>query len=218
MNYVRFIISLHIIVAIFMVIPVHSQTEEEMLIDTKKNIKILFLGDSLTAGLGVDQSEAFPAVIERILGDKGYRNITVINAGISGSTTASAVSRVKWYARMRPDILFLALGANDGLRGLSLKSMEQNLDAAIEIALSSNMKVILASMEIPPNYGAEYTRDFRNVFRSVAKKHNIKLMPYLLKDVGGFGHLNQPDGIHPNADGYQIVAKNVISYILESLY
>lgn len=218
MNYVRFIISLHIIVAIFMVIPVHSQTEEEMLIDTKKNIKILFLGDSLTAGLGVDQSEAFPAVIERILGDKGYRNITVINAGISGSTTASAVSRVKWYARMRPDILFLALGANDGLRGLSLKSMEQNLDAAIEIALSSNMKVILAGMEIPPNYGAEYTRDFRNVFRSVAKKHNIKLMPYLLKDVGGFGHLNQPDGIHPNADGYKIVAKNVISYILESLY
>lgn len=218
MNYVRFIISLHIIVAIFMVIPVHSQTEESMLIGTKNNIKILFLGDSLTAGLGVDQSEAFPAIIESILGDKGYRNITVINAGISGSTTASAVSRLKWYAKMRPDILFLALGANDGLRGLSLKAMEQNLDAAIEIALSSNMKVILAGMEIPPNYGAEYTRDFRNVFKSVAKKHNIKLMPYLLKDVGGFGHLNQPDGIHPNADGYKIVAQNVISYILELLY
>ncbi|MBF0235877.1 MAG: arylesterase [Desulfamplus sp.] len=190
--------------------------------DAKKDVltrdrKILFLGDSLTAGFGVYPEEAFPNLVDMELKKRGYRNITVINAGISGSTTASAVSRLKWYARMKPDILFLALGANDGLRGLSLKAMEKSLNSAIEIALAAGMEIILAGMEIPPNYGPEYTRDFRNVFKSLAERHNITLMPYLLKDVGGFERLNQPDGIHPNAEGYKIIAVNVLPYILEKL-
>ncbi|MBF0260030.1 MAG: arylesterase [Desulfamplus sp.] len=190
--------------------------------DAKKDVltrdrKILFLGDSLTAGFGVYPEEAFPTLVDLELKKRGYRNITVINAGISGSTTASAVSRLKWYARMKPDILFLALGANDGLRGLSLKAMEKSLNSAIEIALAAGMEIILAGMEIPPNYGPEYTRDFRNVFRSLADRHNITLMPYLLKDVGGFERFNQPDGIHPNAEGYKIIAVNVLPYILEKL-
>ncbi|MBF0204610.1 MAG: arylesterase [Desulfamplus sp.] len=184
---------------------------------SKTDTKILFLGDSLTEGLGVKKEESFPSLVDNKLRQKGYRNITIINAGISGSTTASAVSRLKWHLRMKPDILFLALGANDGLRGLSLKAMEQNLNSAIEISLSARMTIILAGMEIPPNYGHEYIREFRNVFKSLADKHKITLMPYLLKDVGGIEHLNQSDGIHPNAEGYKIIADNVIPYIMEKL-
>lgn len=207
----------HIVSALLMVMPISVQAEGKMAAESKADIKILFLGDSLTAGFGVEQEEAFPTLIDQMLRKKGYSNITVINAGISGSTTASAVSRLKWHARMRPDILFLALGANDGLRGLSLTAMEQNLGSAIEIALAEGMDVILAGMELPPNYGAEYSSDFRNIFKSLAEKHKITLMPYLLKDVGGFEQLNQPDGVHPNSEGYKIIAANVLPYILEKL-
>ncbi|WP_080799643.1 arylesterase [Desulfamplus magnetovallimortis] len=178
-------------------------------------ITILFLGDSLTAGLGVEQDEAYPALLEKMLGEKGYEDLTLVNAGISGSTTASAISRLKWYSRVKPDILFLALGANDGLRGLSLEAMEKNLEKAIVAALESGMKVILAGMEIPPNYGPEYTSNFRNVFKLLSEKHNIFFMPFLLKDVAGEQKYNQADGIHPNAEGHKIIASNVFPYINE---
>lgn len=213
LNYICF----HTLLAILMVIPHSAHAEGEVAVEIKKETKILFLGDSLTAGFGVDQEEAFPTLIDQMLRQRGFSSITVINGGISGSTTASAVSRLKWYGRMKPDILFLALGANDGLRGLSLEAMEQNLGKAIDIALAAGMEVILAGMEIPPNYGERYTRDFRNCFRSLAEKKGVTLMPYLLKDVGGFADLNQPDGLHPNGEGYKIVARNVLPYILEKL-
>jgi len=207
----------HIISALLMVMPGSAKADGQMAVERRENRKILFLGDSLTAGFGVEQEEAFPTLIDQMLRQKGYLNITVINAGISGSTTASAVSRLKWYARMKPDILFLALGANDGLRGLSLKAMEQNLKSAIDIALAAGMEVILAGMEIPPNYGVEYSTNFRNVFKTIAEKQRVTLMPYLLKDVGGFEDLNQPDGVHPNAEGCKIIAVNVLPYIIEKL-
>jgi len=207
----------YIISALLMLIPGSAKADGQMGVEGGENRKILFLGDSLTAGFGVEQEEAFPTLIDQMLRQKGYLNITVINAGISGSTTASAVSRLKWYARMKPDILFLALGANDGLRGLSLKAMEQNLKSAIDIALAAGMEVILAGMEIPPNYGVEYSTNFRNVFKTIAEKQRVTLMPYLLKDVGGFEDLNQPDGVHPNAEGCKIIAVNVLPYIIEKL-
>jgi len=179
--------------------------------------RILFLGDSITAGLGVEKEQAYPHLVGEALRLKGYEDIHIINAGISGSTSASALSRLQWHSRIKPDILVLALGANDGLRGLSTQETKTNLDRAIQFALNQGIKVILAGMEMPPNYGSQYTKDFRNVFIELAQKHKISFMPFLLKDVGGVATLNQPDGIHPNPQGHQIIAKNMIPYILENL-
>jgi acyl-CoA thioesterase-1 len=183
----------------------------------KAESTILFLGDSLTAGYGVEPQEAFPALLTPLLFARGDNEVKLINAGISGSTTASALSRLKWYQRAKPDILFLALGANDGLRGLSLAAMEAHLDDTIKMALSSGMVVILAGMEIPPNYGPDYTRQFREVFPTLAAKHPIVFMPFLLKDVAGLTEYNQMDGIHPNKAGHIIVAANVLPYVINAL-
>ncbi len=184
---------------------------------TYAETKILFLGDSLTAGYGVEKDEAFPALLEDLLSEKGFKDLKLINAGISGSTTASGLSRLTWYQRTGPDILFLALGANDGLRGLALDAMEKNLSEIIEAAEAKGMVIILAGMEIPPNYGDDYTRNFREVFRTLSQNHDTLLMPFLLKDVGGIPDLNQSDGIHPNAKGHKIVAANVLPYLIETL-
>lgn len=178
---------------------------------------ILFLGDSLTAGYGVEKDEAYPSRLEDLLREKGINDVKLINAGISGSTTASGLSRLKWYQRAKPDLLFLALGANDGLRGLSLEAMEKNLNDIIEAAKAEGMTVILAGMEIPPNYGEEYTRQFREVFQTLSHKHAISLMPFLLREVGGIPHLNQSDGIHPNLQGHRIIADNVLPYIITAI-
>lgn len=177
---------------------------------------LLFLGDSITAGFGVDPEEAYPALIQKTLDQQGI-DVTVINGSISGSTTASALSRLKWYARAAPDILILALGANDGLRGLSTKDMEQNLDTAIAAASDFGMTVVLAGMEVPPNLGPDYSKDFRQVFRSLAEKHDLVLIPFLLEGVGGEPDLNQADGIHPNADGHKVIARTVLDYIKDVL-
>ncbi|MBU2648716.1 arylesterase [bacterium] len=179
--------------------------------------KILFLGDSITAGFGIDKEKAYPTLVDDALKEKGLKDILVINAGISGSTTASAISRLKWYSRIQPDILVLALGGNDGLRGVSVQSMEDNLEKTIQYALDKQMKVILAGMQIPPNYGETYTADFRNVFSRLAKRYPVTFMPFLLKDVGGNPSLNLPDGIHPTPEGHRLIAKNIMPYILENL-
>jgi len=179
--------------------------------------RILFMGDSITAGLGLEKTQAYPHLVGEALKLKGYKDIKSINAGISGSTSASALSRLRWHTRIKPDILVLALGANDGLRGLPTQKMKINLDKAIQYALDQGIKIILAGMEIPPNYGAEYAKDFRNVFKDLAQRHEISFMPFLLKGVGGIARLNQSDGIHPNPDGHQIIAKNILIYILENL-
>ena len=179
--------------------------------------RILFLGDSITAGLGVEKTQAYPHLVGEALRRNGYEDIDIINAGISGSTSSSALSRLHWHTRIKPDILVLALGANDGLRGLSTQEMTTNLDTAIQYALDQGIKVILAGMEMPPNYGSQYTEAFRDVFKNLAQKHKIGFMPFLLKDVGGVADLNQPDGIHPNPKGHQIIAENILTYILDNL-
>lgn len=180
-----------------------------------RQVRILFLGDSLTAGLGVEPHEAYPSVIQDMLEEKQIRHITLTNAGISGSTSAGAVSRLKWFLRAKPDILVLALGANDGLRGLPIEEMAKNLENTIVLARENHIRVILAGMEIPPNYGPEYTRAFREVFSSLARKHDLAFIPFLLKDVAGNPSLNQADGIHPNAEGHRIIAAHVLPFILE---
>lgn len=180
-------------------------------------MRILFIGDSITAGFGIEPEFSYPALVDDLLKKRGMDKIEIINSSISGSTTASALSRLKWSLGNKPDILVLALGANDGLRGLSTVDMEQNLDRTIALAGQNNIRVVLAGMQIPPNYGLKYSTAFKQVFPRLAKRHNIALIPFLLKDVAGVGHLNQPDGIHPNRAGQEIIAATVLEHLLDLL-
>lgn len=174
---------------------------------------IAFLGDSLTEGYGLDKNKAFPALIENILKSKG-KNVKVINAGISGSTSASAPSRMKWLLKAKPDWVVLALGANDGLRGLDIKEMKKNLVEAIEIAENAKIKILFAGMKVPPNFGEDYSKNFEKAFSDVAKqKSKVIFLPFLLEKVGGEKKLNLPDGIHPNEEGHKIMADLVLKYL-----
>lgn len=177
---------------------------------------ILMLGDSLTEGYGIKKSQAYPNLVTKILKDKGY-SIKIINAGISGSTSASALSRFKWHLQIKPDILLLALGANDGLRGLPIEEMKENLAKTIELAESKGVQVLLAGMKIPPNYGLSYTKSFEDCFYELSKKYNVPLIPFLLDGVAGAPSLNQVDGIHPNAKGHVIISKTVSSALIPLL-
>ena len=173
---------------------------------------IVALGDSLTEGYGVSKEEAYTYLVEHELLRKGY-SVRMINAGISGSTSASAPSRMQWYLRVKPDIVILALGGNDGLRGLSVQHMKKNLGKAIELASSKNILVLLAGMQIPLNYGQDYTKSFRNAFYELAEKYKIPMIPFLLKDVGNVPRLNLPDGIHPNPEGHHIISRTVVEHL-----
>ena len=179
--------------------------------------RIIFLGDSITAGLGVESENAYPSLVDMMLKEKGIENFKITNGSISGSTTAGALSRLRWFLKVKPDILVLALGANDGLRGLSTSEMAQNLDKTIALAKENDIRVILAGMEIPPNYGPDYSKAFREVFVFLADKHHLPFIPFLLKDVAGNPSLNQADGIHPSRAGHRIIAGTVLPYILEQL-
>ncbi|MEO1837765.1 MAG: arylesterase, partial [Candidatus Lambdaproteobacteria bacterium] len=173
---------------------------------------IVVLGDSLTEGFGVAKEEAYPHLLEKELQRKGH-SVKVINAGISGSTSASAPSRLRWYIKTHPEIVILALGGNDGLRGLSVKHMKKNLSKAIELAQSEKILILLAGMQIPQNYGTEYTESFRNAFHELARQYQLQMIPFLLKEVGGVSSLNQDDGIHPNPEGHQIIFRTVLEYL-----
>ena len=170
---------------------------------------VLFLGDSLTAGLGVETEEAYPRLLEAMLARDGITGVRIVNGGLSGSTSASGLARLAWYDRIRPTLLFLALGANDGLRGLTLDEMRKNLTDVIVAARDRGMRVILAGMEMPPNYGKEYTDAFRRVYSDLADQFNLTLIPFLLEGVGGVAAFNQADGIHPNAEGHRRIADHV---------
>jgi acyl-CoA thioesterase-1 len=180
-------------------------------------VKILFIGDSISSGLGVEPEYAYPSVLNDLLEEKEVANVNITNGSISGSTTAGAFSRLKWFLRAKPDVLVLALGANDGLRGLSTDEMSRNLEKAIVLAQEKGIKVILAGMMVPPNYGPEYSKAFYEVFIFLADKYKVSFVPFLLKDVAGNPSLNQADGIHPNRDGHKIIAANILPYVLEQL-
>ena len=170
--------------------------------------RVVALGDSLTAGLGLSQSEAYPALLQKRIDEAGL-GFEVVNAGVSGDTSAGGVRRLDWVIGDGTKVLILALGANDGLRGLPVDQMKNNLETVITRAKARGIDVILAGMEAPPNFGREYTGEFRDVFRDLARKHDLVFVPFLLDKVAGQSQLNQGDGIHPNAQGAEILAGTV---------
>lgn len=178
--------------------------------------KLVVIGDSITEGFGVKRELAYPSVLQQKI-EKAHKNWRVINSGISGSTSASALSRVTWHLKQKPDLIVLALGANDGLRGSDVKAMEENLNKAVEAAKKAGVKVILAGIKVPPNYGAAYASAFEAVFPRVAQKNDVPLIPFLLEKVGGDQSLNLEDGIHPNEKGHAIIAETVYQAIRKFL-
>ena len=179
---------------------------------------ILFFGDSLTAGYGLSVEEAFPALVEKKLMKNGKPS-KVLNAGLSGETSAGGLSRIDWVLRQPVDIFVLELGANDGLRGLPLEQTQKNLQAIIDKVKIKypKVKIVIAGMMVPPNMGPDYTTKFKKIFPEITKKNNATLIPFLLQDVAGNEKLNQADGIHPNTEGHKIVADNVYKVIYSLL-
>lgn len=175
------------------------------------NKTILFFGDSLTAGYGLDDSnDAYPALIQTKI-DSLELDYTVVNSGLSGETTSGGLGRINWVLNQQVDVFVLELGANDGLRGISLSETRSNLQAIIDAVRNKNSEIpiILAGMQLPPNLGQGYTTEFKSIFEELAAKNELTLIPFLLKDVGGIPELNLSDGIHPNEEGQKIVANNV---------
>jgi acyl-CoA thioesterase-1 len=169
---------------------------------------LVFLGDSLTAGLGLSLEQAFPALIETRLQAEG-RPWKVTNAGISGDTTAGGLARLDWVYRQKVDVLFICLGANDGLRGIPVAETEANLRRILDRAKREGSHVVLAGIQLPENYGPDYRAAFARIFPKLAKEYRVPLLPFLLEGVAMDPRLNQPDGIHPNAEGARVVAEHV---------
>lgn len=188
-----------------------KDTTKSSTLQAKSKLKnILFFGTSLTAGMGVDPEQAFPALIQNKI-DSLKLPYKVINAGLSGETSAAGKNRIDWLLRQPVDIFVLELGANDGLRGIPVTETEANLQNVIDKVKKKypDAKLIMTGMQMPPSMGQKYTTDFKNLFPALAKKNNMDLVPFLLKDVGGIPSLIQPDGLHPNPKGHKILAENV---------
>jgi len=178
--------------------------------------KILILGDSLAEGYGVDEEFAYPSVLQQYL-TKNKIDYQIINGGVSGATTASGMNKLKWFFKAKPKILIVALGANDGLRGIKLSQTKKNLEEIIISAKKKGIKIIIAGMQIPPNYGPEYTKEFKLMFPALVKKHKLTAIPFLLEGVAGKRELNIEDGIHPNREGHKIISATVYKYLKDLL-
>lgn len=190
---------------------VKKDTKTEIVEKQDSSKRIVFFGDSLTAGYGLeDVEDAFPGLIQKSL-DSLELDYKVVNSGVSGETTAGGRSRIDWILSQEPSIFVLELGANDGLRGVPLKETRENLQFIIDAVKNKfpQTKIVLAGMQLPPNMGQDYTTEFRKIFPDLAQKNNLALIPFLLQDVGGIPELNQADGIHPTVEGHKILAKNV---------
>ena len=186
------------------------ETESTSTTNTRSKT-ILFFGDSLTAGYGLDDiNDAFPAIVQSMVDSLGL-DYTVINSGLSGETSAGGRSRIKWVLNQKIDVFVLELGANDGLRGVPLQETRENLQAIIDAVHDKEPDaiIILAGMQLPPNMGPAYTTGFSTIYYELAEKNELEFIPFILKDVGGIPELNQEDGIHPTAEGQKIVASNV---------
>lgn len=177
---------------------------------------IVAVGDSLTAGLGVNEAEAYPAQLEKKLRAAGYE-WEVVNAGISGETSSGTLSRINWVMKLRPDIVILETGANDGLRGIDPAVTRKNIDETIRILKQQNVTVVLAGMQMVRNLGREFTQGFADIYPSLARKHGLLLVPFFLQGVAGDPSLNQPDGIHPTAEGYRIVTERVYPFARKAI-
>jgi acyl-CoA thioesterase-1 len=169
---------------------------------------VVALGDSLTAGLGVAPDEAYPALLQARLRGEGFA-YRVVNAGVSGDTSAGGLRRVDWVLRAHPELVIVALGANDGLRGLPVDALRANLEAIVGRLRAAGARVLLVGMRVPPNYGDEYARAFAAVYPAVARKTGVPLVPFLLDGVAGDPRLNQSDGIHPTAEGHRVIAERL---------
>jgi len=196
-----------------------KQAEEgTQVVDSTANKTILFFGNSLTAGYGIDPEESFAGRIQTRL-DSLKKEFRVINGGLSGETTAGGLSRLDWFLEEEPYLFVLELGGNDGLRGIALTETKKNLLAIVDKVQAKypNTKIILAGMQIPPNMGQEYTEEFKAIYPAVAKEKNIELIPFLLEGVAGNPDLNLPDGIHPTAEGHRLVMETLWPYISKAL-
>lgn len=190
--------------------PLTSATSSSFASDNKP--RIVAFGDSLTAGLGVEADESYPAQLQRRLDSLGY-HYRVINAGVSGDTTAGGLRRVPWILNNKPELVILELGANDGLRGLSIDHAKSNLRQIIRQLQEGGTTVVLAGMKLPPNYGHEYTTRFEAMYRMLANEYDLALIPFFLEGVGGSSSLNQADGIHPTKEGYEIIVDQVLKVL-----
>jgi len=177
-----------------------------------EEIRLLVLGDSLSAGLGLAPAQAFPARLQEALSRRGHK-VRVINAGVSGDTTAGGRARLDWVLADKPQAAIVELGANDGLRGLDIAAMSANLSAILTRLETEQVKVLLAGMKAPPNYGAAYGRDYEQAFAALAKRHDVIFYPFFLDGVATQRELNQADGIHPNAKGVDIIVANILPYV-----
>ena len=189
-----------------------QETTEAEVIETITTTKtILCFGDSLTAGFGLeDSNDAYPTVIQTKIDSLGL-DYVVVNSGVSGETTSGGLGRINWILNQKVDVFLLELGANDGLRGISLAETRENLQAIIDRVRKKypDIPIILAGMQLPPNLGQDYTKEFKSIFEELAEKNALEIIPFLLKDVGGIPELNLDDGIHPNVEGHKLVANNV---------
>lgn len=177
---------------------------------------ILILGDSLAEGYGLDEAMAFPRVVEKKLNDKKI-NVKVTNGGVSGATSASGIQRLKWHLKKPVDILLLELGANDGLRGLSVPDTKKNLQEIIKYGKEKKVKVMLLGILMPPNYGENYTKQFEKMYKQLASEEKIPFLPFLLDGVAGNPKLNLPDGIHPNQKGHEVIAEKVAQFLEKNI-
>ena len=177
---------------------------------------IVAMGDSLTAGLGVSEQKSYPEQLKQLLASSGL-HFDVINSGVSGETSSGAKARVDWVLKLKPDIVILETGANDGLRGIEPKLIEENIRSIIETLLARNVTVVLTGMQMVTNLGPDYLKAFNQIYPKLAADYPVTFMPFFLEDVAARPEFNQPDGIHPNGEGYSIVAENILPYVKEAI-
>jgi len=177
---------------------------------------IVAVGDSLTEGLGVDEELAYPAVLEEKLGKQGY-SYQVINAGLSGETSSGTLSRINWVLTLKPDIVILVIGANDGFRGIDPALIKSNIQTILKTLKEKNVTVVLAGMQMVQNLGPDYTDTFAEIYPEVARLEEVIFIPFFLADVATDPGLNQADGIHPTAEGYQVIVDNITPYVIEAI-
>jgi acyl-CoA thioesterase-1 len=177
---------------------------------------IVAVGDSLTEGLGVEEEFAYPAVLEERLRQQGYP-YQVVNAGISGETSSGTLSRIKWVLTLKPDIVILVIGANDGFRGIDPGLVKSNIRTIIKSLKENNVTVVLGGMQVVQNLGPDYTTAFAKIYPEVARSENVTFIPFFLAGVAADQSLNQADGIHPTAEGYQVIVNNIMPYVLEAI-
>ena len=176
------------------------------------DIRVVFLGDSLSAGLGLAEADAFPSIVQNLLRETGHE-VDVVNAGVSGDTSAGGLSRIDWVLRQQPQILVIELGGNDALRGQPLENIEDNLRQIIRRGRESGARVVLLGMDLPTNYGPDYAGRFAEMYERIAREEEALLVPGFVREVGADPAMMQPDGLHPTAEGHRLLAESLVPYL-----